>query len=145
SACPETGPARSKRFETCGDEPRTRELVARLAAAGVTMTTSLPEPAQEAAAPLAGKTFVLTGTLESMTREQATETLERLGAKVSGSVSKKTSVVVYGAEAGSKLKKARQLGIELLDEAAFRDFIMRFDATNDGPTTTNDQRPTTND
>jgi len=99
--------------------------VARLAAAGVKMTTSLPEPAREQAGALAGKTFVLTGTLATMTREEATETLERLGAKVSGSVSRKTSYVVHGADAGSKLDKARQLGVELLDEDAFHDLIMR--------------------
>jgi len=122
---PEIGPVVAESIRMFADEPRNRELVGRLAAAGVNMTTGLPEPAVEAEAPLAGKTFVLTGTLESMTREQATETLERLGAKVSGSVSKKTSYVVHGAEAGSKLEKARQLGVELLDEAAFRDLIMR--------------------
>ncbi len=79
--------------------------------------------------PLAGKTFVLTGTLSTMTREDATATLERLGAKVSGSVSKKTSYVVHGEEAGSKLDKARTLGIELLDEDAFRALIMKLDET----------------
>jgi DNA ligase (NAD+) len=79
----------------------------------------------EPAGPLAGKTVVLTGTLESMTREEATAALERLGAKVSGSVSKKTSFLVAGADAGSKLEKARQLGVETLDEPQFRALIMR--------------------
>jgi DNA ligase (NAD+) len=60
-----------------------------------------------------------------MTREEATAALERLGAKVSGSVSKKTSFLVAGADAGSKLEKARQLGVEVLDEDAFRDLIMK--------------------
>ena len=69
-----------------------------------------------AGAPLAGRTFVLTGTLESMTREEAEEALTARGAKVSGSVSKKTSFVVAGAEAGSKLARARELGIPVLDE-----------------------------
>ncbi len=73
---------------------------------------------------LAGKTFVLTGTLASMSREDATAALEALGARVSGSVSKKTSAVVAGADAGSKLEKARQLGVEVLDEAAFQQLIM---------------------
>jgi DNA ligase (NAD+) len=68
--------------------------------------------------------FVLTGTLASMTREEATETLERLGARVAGSVSKKTSYVVHGADAGSKLEKARTLGVETLDEEAFRSLIL---------------------
>jgi DNA ligase (NAD+) len=64
-------------------------------------------------------TFVVTGTLESMSREEAQEALIALGAKVSGSVSKKTRYVIVGAEAGSKLKKATELGIETLDEAQF--------------------------
>ena len=78
--------------------------------------------------PLAGKTFVLTGTLATMTREAAVAALGGLGAKVAGSVSRKTSYVVHGADAGSKLDKARELGIELLDEDAFRDLIMTSDA-----------------
>jgi DNA ligase (NAD+) len=67
---------------------------------------------------------VLTGTLASMTREEATETIERLGARVAGSVSKKTSYVVFGADSGSKLEKARTLGVETLDEEAFRALII---------------------
>jgi len=69
--------------------------------------------------PFSGKTFVLTGTLATMTREQAKEKLEALGAKVSGSVSKKTAYVVAGAEAGSKLDKAGELGVAVLDEQQF--------------------------
>jgi DNA ligase (NAD+) len=68
---------------------------------------------------LGGQTLVLTGTLESLTREQAADLIAERGGKVSGSVSKKTSYVVAGAEAGSKLKKANALGIPVLDEAAF--------------------------
>jgi DNA ligase (NAD+) len=89
------------------------------------MTTDLPEPAIEPVGRLAGKTFVLTGTLASMSREEAVAALEALGARVAGSVSKKTSAVVAGADAGSKLEKARQQGIEVLDEAAFRQLIMK--------------------
>jgi DNA ligase (NAD+) len=74
--------------------------------------------------PLAGKTAVITGTLQSMSREEAARKLESLGAKVSGSVSKKTSFVVVGGDAGSKLEKARALGVETLDEAAFLRLIM---------------------
>ena len=67
--------------------------------------------------PLAGKTVVLTGTLESLSRDQASEQLRALGAKVSGSVSRKTNYVVAGRDAGSKLDKARELGVTVLDEA----------------------------
>jgi DNA ligase (NAD+) len=77
----------------------------------------LPPAAPTAADPLAGKTFVLTGTLATLTREQAQEALVARGAKVSASVSKKTSYVVAGAEAGSKLAKARELNVAVLDEA----------------------------
>ena len=75
------------------------------------------------AAPLAGKSFVLTGTLQELTREQAQQLILDLGGKVSGSVSKKTDYVVAGAEAGSKLKKAEQLGVTILDESQFRELI----------------------
>jgi DNA ligase (NAD+) len=73
---------------------------------------------------LAGQTFVLTGALASMSREDAAEAITRLGGKVSSSVSKKTSYVVVGAEAGSKLDKARALGVPELDEAQFRALII---------------------
>jgi DNA ligase (NAD+) len=72
---------------------------------------------EQAAQPLAGMTVVLTGTLPTLGRDQAKEMLEAAGAKVSGSVSKKTSYVVAGAEAGSKLAKAEELGVAVLDEA----------------------------
>ena len=73
--------------------------------------------------PLSGRTYVITGTLASMSREEATAALERLGAKVTGSVSKKTTAVIVGEEAGSKADKARSLGVTMLDEAAFRALI----------------------
>ena len=92
-----------------------KDLIARLAAAGVNMTST--------AAPvgdlLAGRTFVLTGELTAFSRKEAGEKLEALGAKVSGSVSKKTSCVVAGEAAGSKLRKAQELGVPVLDEEAF--------------------------
>jgi len=80
----------------------------------------MPRAPAGAAAPLAGRTFVLTGTLASMTREEAEEALSARGAKVSGSVSKKTSYVVAGSEAGSKLARARELGVAVIDEAQLR-------------------------
>jgi DNA ligase (NAD+) len=123
-AVPDVGPVVAASIRMFADEPRNRELVARLAEAGVNMASQAPEPADEVG-PLEGKVIVLTGTLSSMSREEATEALERLGARVAKSVSKKTTYVVFGAEAGSKLEKARQLGIETLDEDAFRALIMR--------------------
>ena len=74
---------------------------------------------KKAAGRLAGKIFVLTGTLADLTREAAQEAITQRGGKVSGSVSKKTDYVVAGEDAGSKLKKARDLGITVLDEPAF--------------------------
>ena len=78
---------------------------------------AIPATAEVARAPLDGQTFVLTGTLATLTREDAKARLEALGAKVSGSVSKKTSVVVAGEAAGSKLDKAQELGVTVWDEA----------------------------
>jgi DNA ligase (NAD+) len=72
----------------------------------------------QAPKPLAGKTFVLTGTFPTLSRDQAKDLLEAAGAKVAGSVSKKTDYVVAGAEAGSKLEKAQALGVAVIDEAA---------------------------
>jgi DNA ligase (NAD+) len=90
-------------------------VVEQLRACGVTWAEG--EPTAGASLPLAGQTFVLTGTLPTLSRDQATDMLEALGAKVAGSVSKKTHGVVAGSEAGSKLDKALALGIPVLDEA----------------------------
>ena len=73
--------------------------------------------------PLTGKTFVLTGTLPNLTREDATERVEAAGGKVTGSVSKKTDYVVAGADPGSKLTKAQELGTDVLDEAGLLDLL----------------------
>jgi DNA ligase (NAD+) len=72
---------------------------------------------------IAGKTFVLTGTLPTLTRDEASAMIEAAGGKVSGSVSKKTNYVVAGADAGSKLEKANELGVTVLDEATFRELF----------------------
>jgi DNA ligase (NAD+) len=95
-----------------------RTVIGRLRGAGVRW----PDITRESVAgrPFEGLTFVLTGTLETMTREEAQESLVALGAKVSGSVSKKTRYVVAGADAGSKLRKASELGVEVLDEQQFQ-------------------------
>jgi DNA ligase (NAD+) len=102
-------------------EPHNREAIAALRKAGVQWQESTPQ--REAKGPLAGKTVVLTGTLSSLTRDEAKEKLEALGAKVAGSVSKKTSFVIAGLEAGSKLDKANDLGIEIWNEAQLLEFL----------------------
>jgi len=88
------------------------------------MASQAPEPSGEPGA-LAGRTYVITGTLAAMSREEATAALERLGAKVAKSVSKNTSALIAGSDAGSKLEKAREAGIEVLDEARFLALIMK--------------------
>jgi len=120
---PEIGPVVAASIRAFADEPHNRALVEKLAAAGVNMESQQPPIDQAAPGPLAGKTFVITGTLESMSREDATTAIEELGGKVAGSVSKKTSYLVAGADAGSKLEKARQLGTPILSEAEFKAII----------------------
>ena len=122
----EIGPVVAASIRQWFDEPHNRELVGRLAGAGVNVEATAAERAAAVAGPgpLSGKTFVLTGTMAQMTREQATEAIEALGGKVSGSVSRKTSYVVVGADPGSKAQKALELGVTTLDEAAFRHLIM---------------------
>jgi len=98
-----------------GDE-RNRKLIERLRKAGVNFSSELYQPRAKAG-PLAGKTFVLTGTLPTLKREEATARIEAAGGKVSGSVSKRTDYVVAGEEAGSKLDKAQKLGVKIIEEA----------------------------
>jgi DNA ligase (NAD+) len=107
------------------DEERNAALMDRLAAAGVRMEDDTRDK-PKGPAPLAGQTYVITGTLESMSREEAAARLVELGAKVSGSVSKKTTAIVVGRDAGSKLAKARSLGVKELDEAQFQALVVRW-------------------
>lgn len=111
----EVGPKVASSIRRYFSEPHNRELIERLRRAGLNFRST--ETARTEGGPLAGMTFVLTGTLPSMTRDEATRLIEAAGGKVTGSVSRKTSVVVAGAEAGSKLDKARELGIPVWDEA----------------------------
>jgi DNA ligase (NAD+) len=111
----DVGPVVAQSLRSFFDQPHNREVVERLLAAGVQWPQSA---ADDAPKPLAGKTLVLTGTLPTLSRDQAQALIEAAGGKVSGSVSKKTSYVVAGSEAGSKLDKARELGVKVLDEAA---------------------------
>jgi DNA ligase (NAD+) len=123
---PDVGPVVAERLYRFFADPRNVEVVARLRAAGVHWPEH--EPAGAVEGPLAGQTVVLTGTLAGMTREQAGARLEALGAKVAGSVSKKTSFVVAGSDAGSKLAKAKDLGVPVLDEAALLDLLAQHEA-----------------
>jgi DNA ligase (NAD+) len=111
------GPTIAAAVRAWFDTPRNAELVRALVDLGVRADTDLAEPAAVEDLPLAGSTFVITGTLEGATRDEVKEQLEALGAKVSGSVSAKTSALIAGAEAGSKLDKAREKGVPVLDEA----------------------------
>lgn len=124
-AVPDVGAVVARSVRAFLDEPRNTALIDRLARAGVRMEDELPEGGMPATRPLAGQTFVLTGTLDQMSREAAAERIEALGGKVVGSVSRKTQWVVVGREAGSKLERARALGVRELDEPAFLALIMK--------------------
>ncbi len=116
----EIGPVLAESVRSWFDEPGNQRLIARLQAAGARMEVPPEERiVREPDGPLKGRTYVVTGTLASMSREEAIAAIERLGGKVAGSVSKKTTAVIVGADAGSKAKKAGELGIPMLDEAAF--------------------------
>jgi DNA ligase (NAD+) len=110
----DVGPIVAQSIRTFFDQPHNREVVEQLRACGVTWEEG--EPAVQAPKPLAGKTFVLTGTFPTLSRDEAKDLLEAAGAKVAGSVSKKTDYVVAGNDAGSKLDKAQTLGIAVIDE-----------------------------
>ena len=117
SAVDGIGPEIAGSLRAWADDPESRALVAKLAAAGV----RLADPEEEGVdrGLLAGMTLVITGTLTGYAREQARAAVEDRGGKVAGSVSKKTTAVVVGEAPGSKAQKARELGVPILDEAAF--------------------------
>jgi DNA ligase (NAD+) len=118
---PDIGPVVAAAVRGYFDEPENRRLMDKLAAAGLKMEGPITVGvAASPTGPLSGKTFVLTGTLESLSREDAQEAIQSRGGKVTGSVSKKTNFVIVGADPGSKLQKAETLGVSILDEAAFR-------------------------
>jgi DNA ligase (NAD+) len=111
----DVGPVVAQSLRTFLDQPHNREVIEQLRAVGITWPEG--EPDRPAPQLLKGQTFVLTGSLPTLSRDQAKDKLEAAGAKVSGSVSKKTSYVVAGADAGSKLDQAKDLGVRVIDEA----------------------------
>ena len=117
----DVGPIVALSLRTFFDQPHNREVVEQLRACGLTWEEG--EPVGGALQPLAGKTFVITGTLPTLSRDEAKELLEAAGAKVAGSVSKKTHYLVAGAEAGSKLDKARELGVIVIDEDGLKELL----------------------
>ena len=115
----EVGPRIAQSIGEFFREPRNRELVKRLQESGLTFTGKKKERGTK----LAGKTFVLTGTLAQFTRDQAKKMIEDAGGRVSGSVSKKTDYVVAGSDAGSKLDKARELGVNVINEDEMKELL----------------------
>ncbi len=120
---PDVGPIVAKRIVNFFHEHHNHEVISGLRAAGVVWNEGAPQRSAEG--PLVGKIIVLTGGLSSMSRDEAGDKLEALGAKVAGSVSKKTSIVIAGEAAGSKLEKAKELGVEVWDETQLLDFLSK--------------------
>ncbi len=120
-AVADVGPTVAHSLRTFFDQPHNREVVEQLRACGVHWEEGAP--AAQAPQPLAGKTLVLTGTLPTLSRDEAKDLIEAAGGKVAGSVSKKTAYVVAGVEAGSKLDKARELGVAILDETGLKELL----------------------
>ena len=122
---PDVGPIVAQCIADFFGEPHNREVIEQLRAAGVQWAEG--EPQGTVAGALAGKTFVLTGTLPTLSRDEAKALIEAQGGKVAGSVSKKTHYVVAGAEAGSKLEKAQALGVAIVDEDGLRALLNETD------------------
>ncbi len=127
---PDVGPIVARHIVSFFAQPHNREVVAALRTARVEWEEGEPRVVPT---PLAGQTFVLTGTLSTLGREEAKSRLLALGAKVAGSVSARTRYVVAGADPGSKLERARELGIEVLDEGAFLGLLQRVEGTGRAP------------
>jgi DNA ligase (NAD+) len=117
----DVGPIVAKSIRTFFDQAHNREVVEQLRACGVHWPEG--EAASNAPKPLAGLTFVITGTLPTLGRDAAKDLVEAAGGKVSGSVSKKTSFVVAGSEAGGKLDKALELGVAVIDESKLMEMV----------------------
>ena len=119
----EVGPVVAQSVLDFFASPSGKKILRRMNELGIQPKSEKVSAKKAAELPLAGKTFVLTGTLPSMTREEATEKIEALGGHVTGSVSKKTDYVLAGAEPGSKFEKAKELGVKIINEAAFRKML----------------------
>jgi DNA ligase (NAD+) len=119
----EVGPVVAQSVLDLFASPSGKKILQRMSELGIQPKSEKVSARKVAELPLAGKTFVLTGTLPSMTREEATEKIEALGGHVTGSVSKKTDYVLAGTEPGSKFEKAKELGVKIIDEAAFRKML----------------------
>ena len=130
----DVGPTVANSLLTFFSQPHNREVVEQLRACGLHWVEA--EPALQVPQPLAGQTFVLTGSLPTLSRDQAKDLLEAQGAKVAGSVSKKTNYIVAGADAGSKLDKARELGIAILDEEGLKNLLANLQADPSTSSTT---------
>ena len=125
----DVGPVVAQSIRTFFEQPHHREVVEQLRAAGVHWDEHEGSTAANTPQPLAGKTLVLTGTLPTLTRDEAKALIEAAGGKVAGSVSKKTHAVIAGEEAGSKLDKARELGVTVLDEDGLHALLSSHPAT----------------
>jgi DNA ligase (NAD+) len=118
TSCEDIGEVIASSIVTWQGDVRNRKLIERLRKASLNFKSALYQAqAATSSGPLAGKTFVLTGTLPKLKREEAAAKIEAAGGKISGSVSKKTDYVVAGEDAGSKLEKAQKLGVAIIDEA----------------------------
>ena len=121
-AVPDVGPVVAARVHSFFAEKHNQDVIKSLIDSGLSWKETKPRPLT-ADGHLAGKTFVLTGTLSGMTRDEAKDKIQAAGGKVTGSVSKKTDFVVYGDKAGSKLTKAQKLGVDTLDEDSFEKIL----------------------